>query len=171
MEAWKIQRERERCQEPGCPLPGADEYFAVLQLPECQRHDLCATCFHRQTAQATTPLIYWKAHRREGGRRAPTIDLTSLRVLFDRLGEVEGEEARGLRYFVALLLLRKRVLKLVQPVGVEEERADLVVVDPRVAGAPRVALVAPELQGERMARLKDELLAALAEQEEAAHDA
>ena len=29
-----------------------------------------------------------------------TLDLVSLRVLFDRLGEVDEDQARGLRYFV-----------------------------------------------------------------------
>lgn len=170
MEGWKIHRERSKCPEPGCPLPGADEYFAVLELPSCERHDLCATCFHRRAGQDGQSLIFWKARRREGERRAPTIDLASLRVLFDRLGEVEGDEARGLRYFVALLLLRKRVLRMVQPANLAEEAADLVVIDPKLQGAPRVSLVAPELQGDRMGRLKDELLAALAEQEEASHE-
>ena len=41
------------------------------------------------------------------------LDLVSLRMLFERLGEEEGEQLAGLRYFVALLLLRKRVLKIV----------------------------------------------------------
>ncbi|MBI5850230.1 MAG: hypothetical protein HZB39_04215 [Planctomycetes bacterium] len=170
MEAWRIHRERGRCPEPACPLPTADEFFAVLELPSCERHDLCATCFHRRVSQTGESPIFWKARRQEPGHRAPTIDLASLRVLFDRLGEHDSDEARGLRYFVALLLLRKRVLRMVPAANQTEESADLVVLDPKVPGSARIALVAPELAGDRMAKLKDELLAALAEQEGASHD-
>lgn len=168
---WKILRDRGRCEEAGCPLATADEVFAVLELPECRRHELCATCFHRHVAAAPAEPIFWKVLRRDGPKRGPTIDLASLRVLFERLDEVEGDEARGLRYFVALLLLRKRVLKMVQPATTAEESADLVVIDPRLPGAQRVVLFAPELEGDRMSRLKDELLAALSEQEAAGSDA
>ena len=164
-EDWKILRDRGRCEEPGCPLATAEEFFAVLDLPECRRHDLCATCFQRHASASAGDPIFWKARRRVGEKRGPTIDLVSLRVLFDRLGEVDCDEACGLRYFVALLLLRKRVLKLVNPVSHAEEAADLVVIDPKLPGGARVALRAPELEGDRMSRLKDELLAALAEQE------
>lgn len=166
MEAWKIHRDRSACKRPGCPLPTASEYFAVLELPACQRRDLCATCFQQLEQQGQAQPIYWKARRKEGERRGPTLDLVSLRVLFDRLGEVEGDQAQSLRYFVALLLLRKRVLKMVDAKTAEQERADLVVVDPKVEGMQPVALFAPELDTERMAGLKDELLAALDETQE-----
>jgi hypothetical protein len=130
------------------------------------------------------------------------LDLASLRVLFDRLGEAErgepaigvaaraeasleaggadvaaaagvapgsgegdaaqrAEAAAGLRYLVALLLLRKRVLKMVDAVTPEQQAADLVVVDPKVEGMEPVALYAPELDAERLANLQQELLAAL----------
>jgi hypothetical protein len=164
-EAWHIHRDRGGCPQPGCPLPAADEFFALLSLPDCRRQDLCATCFHQHAAASSEPLIFWKARRVRGEKRGPTIDLASLRILFDRLGDVDSDEARGLRYFVALLLLRKRILKSVRPANVAEEAADLVVVDPKVPGSPRTILIAPELEGDRMSRLKDELLAALAEQD------
>lgn len=163
MEGWKIHRDRSACEKPGCPLAAASEYYAILELPDCTRRDVCGACFEQLVATSDRRPIYWKARRREGGRRAPTLDLVSLRVLFDALGEVEGEQASGLRYFVALLLLRKRLLKIVDPQNASEEAADLVVIDPKVSDAPRVALVAPELDESRLANLKDELLAAIEE--------
>lgn len=165
MEAWKIHKERNTCDKPGCPLAAATEYFAILELPACTRRDLCAACFQQLSSSASSPPIYWKGRRRDPGRRGPTLDLVSLRVLFDRLGEVEGEQAQGLRYFVALLLLRKRLLKIVDPQDEAEERADFVVVDPKLEDAPRVLLFAPELDEERLANLKDELLEAIEETE------
>ncbi|MBK8975355.1 MAG: hypothetical protein IPM29_05480 [Planctomycetes bacterium] len=125
-------------------------------------------------------------------KRAPTLDLQSLRALFDRLGEVEAEvaesapaggvpagesadpgegrgsalradRARELRYFVALLLLRKRMLRICDPKTPEQERADLVVIDPKAEQPEPIALFAPELDTDRLAGLKDELVAALEE--------
>jgi len=164
LDQWKIHRDRTRCDKPGCPLPTAQEFYAVLELPGCVRRDLCAACFRQLEARGKPP-IHWKARRKEG-RRAPVLDLESLRALFDRLADVEDETARGLRYFIALLLLRKRALRMVDPVDEEQERADLVVADPRDKDKPPVALFAPEPDPERLAGLKDELIAALDTQDD-----
>ncbi len=170
MDEWKIVRDRTRCDRPGCPLPAADEYWAVLKLPSCLRRDVCATCFRELEARAGEPPLFWRGRRRRNGDKAPAYDLHSLRQLFDRLGEQKQEQnagraatARGLRYLVALLLLRKRVLKMVDASGAAQEAADLVVVDPKVEGMAPVALCAPELDDERLAALKQELLGLLQE--------
>ncbi len=162
MEGWKIQRDRTKCEEPGCPLPAAEEYFAVLEVPECVRRDLCAMCFHRIDKSAADAPIFWKCRRRVDGQKGPVLDLVALRMLFDRLAEVDDDKARGLRYFVALLLLRKRLLKMVDAMNEEQERADLVVIDPKVEGMAPVALFAPALDEERLANLETELMDALA---------
>lgn len=185
MEGWKIQRDRTKCVEPGCTLASAQEYFAVLELPECVRRDVCATCFHKierahaadgsakaGAEAATKPApVFWKCRRKTSKDDGPVLDLTALRMLFDRLGEISvgadgvddeaAERAAGLRYFVSLLLLRKRVLKMVDPQNEAQERADLVVVDPKVPGMAPVCLVAPALDAARLENLEAELLEAL----------
>ena len=166
MESWKIQRDRGKCERSDCPLPTAEEFFAVLELPTCVRKDLCAACFQKLEAASEHRPIYWKACRRDRGKHGPVLDLVSLRLLFERLAEEEGESAAGLRYFVALLLLRKRVLKMADPRNAEQERADLVVVDPKIEGMAPVGLFAPDLGEERLAGLKDELLSAIDEGDE-----
>jgi hypothetical protein len=113
--------------------------------------------------------------------------------LFDRLGETAAEfneiddiedpddecdeadadakaRAEGLRYLVALLLLRKRVLKMADARNAREERCDLLVIDPKVEDMEPVALRAPSLEPEALAALKDELVAALGSGEETAAD-
>ena len=75
--------------------------------------------------------------------------------------EDAGEVAGGLRYLVALLLIRKRRLKMVDALTPEQEAADLVVVDPKVEGMEPVALHAPSLDPERLAGLREELTAAI----------
>ena len=129
MEDWKIQRDRTGCEQPGCPLPGSSHYFAVLEFPECMRREMCDACFTERQGRAEKeqqPLVFWRAARKQNDSKEPVLDLVSLRALFDRLADVEDERARALRYFCALLLLRKRVLKMTRPRTKEQERADLV---------------------------------------------
>ncbi len=195
MESWKIQRDRgqaETCSRGGCALAGEPEYYAVLELPECIRRPLCLTCFHELKSESGEMPFHWRVRRRSDGRKQAVLDLATLRALFDRLGEEpgepeEGEEtpepeetarhpidpetrAVGLRYLVALLLLRKRVLKMADARNAEEERADLLVIDPKVDGMEPVALSAPSLEPEALAALKDELAAAIGDSQEAVTD-
>ncbi len=112
--------------------------------------------------------FHWKVRRRPDGRRQPVMDLAVLRALFDRLAE--DPEAGGLRYLVALLLLRKRVLKMADARNAEEEQADLLVIDPKVDGMEPVALKAPDLEGEGLTDLKAELATAMSEGEASSAD-
>lgn len=180
MEQWRIQKDRERCDKPGCPLPGEREYYAILQLPDCVRLERCQNCFHelRKTRDAAELPFHWKIRRTLDGRTRPMLDLASLRLLFDKLGEemppaatdsdqpTATNNAAGLRYLVALLLLRKRKLKMVDPTDAEQERADLVVVDPRIEDMQPVVLFAPELDEDRLANLRDELMVAIGDDSE-----
>lgn len=181
MEQWRILKDRERCDKPGCPLAAEREYYAILQLPDCVRLERCQNCFHelRQARGEAELPFHWKIRRSLDGRNKPMLDLASLRLLFDKLGEApqpdgesetgesaemnnaETNNAAGLRYLVALLLLRKRKLKMVDPTNDEQERADLVVVDPKIEDMQPVALFAPELDEDRLANLHGELMVAI----------
>lgn len=163
MEDWKIQRDKQRCEKPGCPLAGRKEFFAVLELPSCVRRDLCQECFSELETHSQSTPIFWRGRRREDGKREIVLDLATLRQMFDRLAEEPSEQGRALRYLVALLLLRKRVLKMVDPKTAEEEAADLLVIDPKVEGMTPVALVAPAVEIDQLVAMKDELLAAAGE--------
>ncbi|MFK7741912.1 MAG: hypothetical protein AB8H80_16465 [Planctomycetota bacterium] len=181
---WKIHRDREGCQKPGCPLPTSKSYFAVLEwgvlepaagskkpkasdgdISVCVRREFCDACFqdHERKCPEGQPPIFWRAMRRSKGSKEPVLDLVSLRALFDRLGQVEDDRARALRYFCALLLLRKRVLKMAKPKTREQEQADLVVRDPKLKESEPVALFAPAVDATDLSTIKDELLAAIGE--------
>ncbi len=168
MEQWKIHKDRQRCEKPSCPLPVEQEFYAVLQLPDCLRHELCQQCFHQLRESDDSLPFHWKVRRGTGGKKEAVLDLESLRMLFDRLGEPgnSSENAAGLRYLVALLLLRKRRLKMVDATTPEQEAADMLVLDPKVEGMEPVALQAPDLDADRLANLREELMAALGDESE-----
>ncbi len=170
---WKIHRDRTACEKPGCPLPTSRSYFAVLEWPSCVRRDQCDACFadYERRCQGAEPPIFWRALRKVSGSKEPVLDLASLRVLFDRLGTVDDDRARSLRYFCALLLLRKRVLKMVRPRNAAEERADLVVVDPKQKEMEPISLFAPALDLSNLGAIKEELLAAMGDDAGARADA
>lgn len=170
MENYKIQRDRGKCDRPGCPLPVATQWFAVLELPACVRRDVCDACFQEVRRTDERGLVFWRAQRKADGKKELSLDLAALRLLFDRLGEEEGERPAALRYFVTLLLLRKRSLRMVDPRNEREEQADLVVVDPKIKGMEPVALFAPDLDLDDMGAIKDELLAALEEDDREAQE-
>ena len=134
MEDWKITRDRQACERPGCPLPGARQFYAVLDLPDCVRRELCDACFtehERDCQEKGSPPVFWRAVRKITGSNEPVLDLVSLRALFDRLAGETDERPRTLRYFCALLLLRKRVLKMTRSSRKEFEGADLILRDPK----------------------------------------
>lgn len=175
---WKIQKDREGCLKPGCPLPTSASYFAVLEwapvatkkdpdteVMTCVRRELCDACFqdHERNCQPEKPPIFWRAARKVVGKKELVLDLQSLRMLFDRLATVPDERARALRYFCALLLLRKRALKMVRPKTREQEQADLVVRDPKIKDMEPIALFAPAIDISELGAIKDELLAMLGE--------
>jgi hypothetical protein len=162
MEQWKIIRDRSHAPSC-CERPKPEQGFAVLELPACIRRDLCPICLgelQRELADAgKKPPVFWRVRRKEG-KREPALDLVMLRHLFDRLGEEAGERPAALRYFVALLLLRKRILKMADARTAADDRADLLVFDPKAPTQPAVALIAPDLSETSLEQLKDELLAA-----------
>jgi len=162
---WKIHRDRKACERPGCPLPTSRSWFAVLTWPDCVRHDLCDACFqeHERHCTKAEPPIFWRTVRKASGNKEPVLDLNSLRALFDRLATVDDDRARALRYFCALLLLRKRVLRMVAPRTAEQERADLVVVDPKLKEMEPIPLIAPAIDLSDLGGLRDELMAAIGE--------
>jgi len=165
---WKIKINRTRCEKPGCPLPTCTSYFAVLEFPDIVRRDLCDACFtdYERRCEAGQSPIFWRARRRVSGSREPVLDLVSLRALYDRLAGVEDDQARSLRYFCALLLVRKRVLRMVRPKTRDQERADLVIADPKQKDKEPELLFAPEIDPDDLGGLKDELLAAIGDGQE-----
>lgn len=172
MDDWKITRDRGGCDRPGCPLPSARQYFAVLEFPACVRKDVCDACFCDLERKAEgQSLVYWRAVRRKSDSKEPVLDLVSLRALFDKLANVDDERARQLRYFCALLLLRKRALKMVRPRTAEQERADLVVADPKAKEQEPISLFAPAIDLDDLSTIKAELLAAMGEDQGGSADA
>lgn len=109
-DAPKIGR---RCGVTDKPFAPGDKVYSVLyeEDGEIKRLDLCAAAY-RTTPRPKNALAWWSSRIRDDGEKDKNIKLApndALTALFVSLADKPGQEA--LRYALALLLARRRVLK------------------------------------------------------------
>jgi hypothetical protein len=96
-----------------------DEYYSVVvetaQEDHLARQDFCPGCWN---PDAGTYFSFWKARVPEleaAAQRGPRlVDLGRLLQLFEHLADSPDEQAQRFRYVLALVLMRKRRLKIVE---------------------------------------------------------
>ncbi len=146
---WKVRRDAQGRKQPILDLESLRQLFDRLGEVDAGTAGAAADGVAEAAAEAA----------------ADEVAEAAAEAAADEVAEAAAEETRaGLRYLVALLLLRKRRLKLVDAQTPEQERADLVVVDPKIEGMEPVALLAPELDPDRLGNLREELMAAIGEE-------
>jgi hypothetical protein len=163
-----IERGEAACAGCAKALAGLPQAYAVL-FPEGEgwrRRDYCAPCFEKLPERPTS---YWRrdgallekagggAESGEARRARRRRDLDALLELFERLADPPEEKAADagkLRYLLALALVRKKRVHLVDLA--REGGADCLVI--RTSGEAEVVSVpAPALSKEDMERLAQEL--------------
>ncbi len=160
MTEWKIHRRDERCARCERVFEHEERHFSILLLGDegFSREDRCTGCFERDGAQPND-LVFWRTRHRSAGRRGLAIDFESIEHLFFALQgrAVEGPEREKLAelcYLLALLLLRKKRLKLVR-IRREPGGECLVVRRPRRTEEHEIAVF--DLTPERAESLRGEL--------------
>lgn len=156
---WQMPRRGEACE--GCRRsfePGETIQAYLYEWPEgYQRRDYCATC---QPPDAAFAIGSWKTRRPEPvAKKAPTFDRQGIYRFFEQLEEADTPEKRQLRFVLALLLWRKKLLKLDRSeTGDGVETWHFVVARTDVTHA----VTRPELDEEELERLGSQLEALLA---------
>lgn len=153
MADWRFSRRRDRCGMCDAAFEDGSRHVSALSLggEELVRADFCLACWEREVPDRAIFFWYTRRIRARGGLH---LDLPTLEQLFLRL---EGrEEARMLemRYVLALLLMRKKRLKLVRVA--RQPRESLVVRRPRREEELAVAVF--DFSAERMEELRRELV-------------
>jgi len=75
-----------------------------------QRQDYCLAC---SPPAQPTPIARWRTRRSQPDERKPrTFDLQALCHLFEQLQETDQPQAAQFRFLLALLLWRKKILRL-----------------------------------------------------------
>jgi len=180
MEDWKLPSAVERCSSCDAVLQPGQPVTSVIRLAAAGpgRQDLCGTC--GQAVGGEAEVFFWRRPHPASKTRSAIVDYTMLRELFGRLLERPGELYARLSYLVALVLIRKRHLRLT---GFELRGGREVMLVTRGAGEPAVEVPAPYLTPEDMvevrahlnrllqADLPDDLLAGAGRDESADSDA
>ncbi|MCB9882768.1 MAG: hypothetical protein H6832_11630 [Planctomycetes bacterium] len=154
---WHIAQTAKHCHACHAPFLPGHEYWSTLHVsvegddasPVLMRRDSCDACW-----KGSTEAIYWRTRRSENKADQNVVDIAAMHQLFLGLLDDDREEVEALRYVIALMLTRKKILKPVRQVG--GARGDLVFKHPRDENE-RLRLGAPELSEESLERLKAQL--------------
>lgn len=110
---WKIRRSDGRCRDCERLFEAGEEHYSILDVGEedWERHDVCTTCFRSESVGAD--VLFWRTRRpREDGKKKQ-VDLEGLLVLLTHLMKLELDPIRRqLRFLIAMILTRKRVLRM-----------------------------------------------------------
>ena len=115
---YKIAASSHTCQGCARRFGVGDEYYSAVREAEGEdvfaRHDFCPACWNPDGAAYFS---FWKTRVPEPDqprRRGPQlVDLARLMQLFEHLDDAEEDRALRFRYVLALVLMRKRRLKVV----------------------------------------------------------
>jgi len=158
-EEWKIPAGADVCSACGEALSAGDPVTTVFRLGEGgpERADLCAACV--ESGEAPSDGFTWRRKQPESAQRKAVVDYALLNELFDRMLLRTDELYRRLTYLVALVLIRKRKLRLI---GFELREGREVMVVNRGAGQPAFDVPAPFLTAEEMLPVREHLTRLLA---------
>jgi hypothetical protein len=158
-EQWNIPAGANVCSTCGEALPAGEPVTTVFRLggggPE--RADLCAAC--AESGEAPSDGFTWRRNQPEPVKKKAVVDYALLNELFDRMLKRTDELYRRLTYLVALVLIRKRKLRLI---GFELRDGREVMVVNRGAGQPTFDVPAPFLTAEEMLPVREHLTRLLA---------
>lgn len=161
--SWKIRKQVGVCSGCGKSFQDGEAHFSVLHLSgeEVRREDWCLGCWTAREVPAED--IFWKTRHFLSPQRRRAIDFDALREVFLQLCERRQPGQEALHYLVALLLVRKKVLKPREVRRLPRGEV-LVVAFPR--SQEKFEIPVPELPPDRLDSLKQELKALFGEGEQ-----
>ena len=111
MGEWEINKPLGQCYGTERKIEYGEEYFAALVETEegLQRRDFCADYWESQKPDV---FCYWKTRLPEPGQKKQLfVDDQMLMAFFERLEKETEPEKINFRFVLALILMRKRILK------------------------------------------------------------
>jgi hypothetical protein len=110
---WRIHRREARCSGCERAFEEGESIFSLLffEAERLRREDRCPACFER--SRHAGDLFFWRTRHQSDRRARFAVDFEAIEELFLSLEGRPEEALRELRYLLALLLLRKKRLKLV----------------------------------------------------------
>jgi hypothetical protein len=153
-DAFKLPRPADCCAHCEQPLLAGMHCTTIVRfLADAPvREDLCTACGEK--AVADPEVCFWTRRRPDSSGQRAVVDYAMLRELFGRMLLKADDVYRRLSYLVALVLIRKRFLRLV---GFQRRAGREVMVVTRGAGQPTLDVPAPLLTAEDLLQVRDQL--------------
>jgi len=159
MTDWRIHRREGCCSPCGRAFEEGETFFSLLYLEEeaLRREDRCPACFQDPSAGGAEPspdVLFWRARHVADKKARFAVDFDAIEELFLALDGRRAGRQPELRYLLALLLLRKKRLKLV---GVRRNATGEVLCVRRPRRQEEFEVQVFELDSERAQALRGEL--------------
>ena len=156
---FRIRSSGKECLECRKRFQVGEAFYSLLRLEggKAEREDRCGKCW--EGFSPSRECVWWRTRRKEEKNGKKRLDFESIRALFFQVLEDPRPEVTGLRYVTALLLVRKKKLRLLGAAAGEKGevlRLGLPGKDGRVLEVP-----VPDLDAQALEALKDQLKEAL----------
>jgi hypothetical protein len=153
VETWHITKGADCC--CGCGKPFAANRLLFSCLIEAgsdfERRDLCADCW--DAGAPANLFCFWRTRHTEAVRK-PVVDAAVMIEFFDRLEGTQDEQKHAFRFVLALYLMRRKELKLVE-VSRNDGKETLVL--QRRSDRQRVEVENPGITEERLEEIASRL--------------
>ena len=154
MDEWEINKPLGQCHGTERKIEYGEEYFAALiETKEgLQRQDFCADYWESQKPEV---FCYWKTRLPEPGQKKQLfVDDQMLMAFFERLGKETEPEKINFRFVLALILMRKRILKYNQTKNANGQELWCL----RIVGEKDIAeVINPHLDEEQIEQLSSQI--------------
>jgi len=154
MGEWEINKPLGQCHGTERKIEYSEEYFAALVETEegLQRRDFCADYWESQKPDV---FCYWKTRMPEPGQKKQLfVDDQMLMAFFERLEKETDPEKINFRFVLALILMRKRILKYDETINKDDKEVWCL----RIVGEKHtVEVVNPHLDEEQVEQLSSQI--------------
>ena len=154
MSEWEINKPLGQCHGTEKTIEYGEEYFAALIETEegLQRQDFCADYW---ASQKPDVFCYWRTRLPEPGQKKQLfVDDQMLMAFFERLGKETEQEKINFRFVLALILMRKRILKYDETKTVDDQELWRL----RVVGEKHIVeVINPHLDEEQIEQLSSQI--------------
>ncbi len=155
-EVWQVAKSTRVCAAGGGEIPPEVPFYSALVEGEngFERRDYSAAAWPQ--VDRTPFFSYWKNKGwSPNPDRRPPVDYERLLAFFDRLEGAEEDGKKLLRYVLALVLVRRRRLRLDDMK--REEDGDRLVLFDRRDGGKTLTVLAPQASDEDLKRAQEQL--------------
>ena len=154
MSEWEINKSLGQCYGTERKIEYGEEYFAALVEVEegLQRRDFCADYWESQKPDV---FCYWKTRLPEPGQKKQLfVDDQMLMAFFERLEKETEQEKVNFRFVLALILMRKRILKYDETKNAGDQEIWCL----RVVGEKQIVeVINPHLDEEQIEQLSSQI--------------